>query len=717
MMVDFLVLVLQEIWYILKEASIFLLFGFALAGVLAVVVPAKTLMRFFGTGKVKSVLWGSVIGAPLPLCSCGVLPTALGLRRQGATKGATVSFLISTPETGVDSISLTYALMDPIMTIFRPVAAVTTAITAGLSVNFLGGSKADQAGAEAPDACCDNGEGHDHGRQAPAAAEMAAGPARANLDRTMRAIYRYAFRDLFDEITYWLVLGIVLSGVIAAALPADIFERYLNDPLAAMLVMLVIGIPLYTCASAATPVMATLVLKGLNPGAALVFLLAGPATSLSSISVIAKFLGVRVLTLYLASIAVVSLVAGFTLDWTYRALAIDPRAVFGTATSFVPEPLKVAGGLALIALLVLSMRGTRVPAEWLWLRDRLARISGITLTARRLQLGALTALLLLYLSSGLFSVQPGEVGVRTRFGAIVAPDLAPGLHYRLPWPFESHQIVATDLVRRVEFGFRSGAADLGARTLARGRLTVGGPSNPVPNAIQAPGTWFEQQSVPEEAFLLAGDGNLIDLRFSVQYRVRDALTFAYRLGEPEALVRSLTLTALRGIVATSSIDAIYTIERGAIEQRAKQRVQALLDGYGAGIELLSLRLLYVHPPQEVHDAFRDVASAQENKLRTINRARTFAVEDVNLAEGEAAAVIEEALAFKEARILRADGEAAGFGLQVDAYRRAPGLTHFRLQLETIEAVLPGVQKFVRPGADDLKDLDLWLLEPLGAAAK
>jgi Cd2+/Zn2+-exporting ATPase len=355
--------------------------------------------------------------------------------------------------------------------------------------------------------------------------------------------------------------------------------------------------------------------------------------------------------------------------------------------------------------------------ESLWLRDRLAELSGMGLTPMRLKIGALIALVLLYLSSGLFSVQPGEAGIRTRFGAIVAPDLTPGLHYRLPWPFESHQIVATDLVRRVEFGFRSGAADLGARTLARGRLTVGGPSNPVPNAIQAPGAWFEQQSVPEEAFLLAGDGNLIDLRFSVQYRVRDALAFAYRLGEPEALVRSLTVTALRGIVATSSIDAIYTIERGAIEQRAKQRVQALLDGYGAGIELLSLRLLYVHPPKEVHDAFRDVASAQENKLRTINRARTFAVEDVILAEGEAAAVIEEALAFKEARILRADGEAAGFDLQVDAYRRGPGLTRFRLQLETIEAVLPGVQKFVRPGAADLKDLDLWLLEPLGAAAK
>jgi HflK protein len=727
-MIDFLLQVTLQIWWILKEAAIFLLFGFALAGVLAVVVPARTMLRFFGTGKVKSVLWGAVIGAPLPLCSCGVLPTALGLRRQGATKGATVSFLVSTPETGVDSISLTYALMDPIITIFRPVAAVATAITAGLSVNFLGGREHEPAKARPPEAapaadeCCDNGHAHAHphahARHQLEASESGVGISPAGVHRTVRDIYRYAFRDLLDEIAYWLVLGIVLSGVIAAALPPDIFERYLNNPFAAMLLMLVIGIPLYTCASAATPVMATLVLKGLNPGAALVFLLAGPATSLSSVTVLLKFLGVRAVALYLASIAVVSLLAGFTLNWTYQALAIDPRAIFGTATSFIPEPLKVAGGLFLIGLLLLSLRRTPVPAEWLWLRDRFAHLSGIGLTARRLQAGAVIALLLLYLSSGLFSIQPGEVGVRARFGEIVAPDLPPGLHYRMPWPFESHRIIATDLVRRVELGFRSEAAvDLGARTQARNRLTVGGPSNPVPNAIKATGFWFEKQSVPEEAFLLAGDGNLIDLRFSVQYRVQDAVAFAYRMAEPDALVRSLILAALRGIIATSSIDAVYTTERGAVEQRVRERVQARLDDYGAGIELLSVRLLYVHPPQEVHDAFRDVASAQEDKLRTINRASTFAVEEVNQAQGEAAARIEEALSFKEARILRADGDAAGFSLKVEAYRRAPELTRFRLQLEALEAAMPGVQKLIRPGADDLKDFDLWLLEPLGGVQK
>ena len=239
----------------------------------------------------------------------------------------------------------------------------------------------------------------------------------------------------------------------------------------------------------------------------------------------------------------------------------------------------------------------------------------------------------------------------------------------------------------------------------------------MPNAIKAQGFWFEMQSVPEESFLLAGDGNFIDLRFSVQYRVTDPVAFAYELAEPEALVRSLTQAALRALVGTSSIDAVYTTERGAAERRVRDRVQELLDDYEAGIELLSVRLLYVHPPSEVHDAFRDVASAQEDKLRTINRAQTFAVEGVNQAEGEAAAMVEQALAFRDERVRRAAGDASGFDIKHDAYRLAPELTRFRLQLETIEAVLPGVRKFVRPGADDVEELDLWLLEPPGAGTR
>src|SRR4051794_10847769 len=141
-MIDVLLQVLLEIWEILEEASVFLLFGFLLAGTLAVLVPKGLFTRLLGTGKAKSVLWASVIGIPLPLCSCGVLPTALGLRRQGATSGATVAFLIATPETGIDSISLTYALTDPILTVARPLAGVLTALAAGFATNFLGAARA-----------------------------------------------------------------------------------------------------------------------------------------------------------------------------------------------------------------------------------------------------------------------------------------------------------------------------------------------------------------------------------------------------------------------------------------------------------------------------------------------------------------------------------------------------------------------------------------------
>jgi regulator of protease activity HflC (stomatin/prohibitin superfamily) len=146
-------------------------------------------------------------------------------------------------------------------------------------------------------------------------------------------------------------------------------------------------------------------------------------------------------------------------------------------------------------------------------------------------------------------------------------------------------------------------------------------------------------------------------------------------------------------------------------------VQRHLDGAGAGIEMVTVRLLYVHPPEEVHGALRDVASAQEDKLRTVNRARTFAVEKVQPGRGEAAAMVQEALAFRDEQILQTRGEAAGFGLQADAYRAAPDLTTFRLQLEAIEEVLPGTRKIVRPGERDVEQSDLWLLEPLGGETR
>jgi HflK protein len=456
-------------------------------------------------------------------------------------------------------------------------------------------------------------------------------------------------------------------------------------------------------------VAAALVLKGLNPGAALVYLLTGPATSMASLSVLLRFLGGRIVAIYLASIAVCALLAGLALNWLYAYLGIDPRASFGAATAIVPEWLKIVAALLLIGLLVASLRRTQMPGEWNWLRDRLAAATGVRVSARRLAAVGLATAAVLYAGSGLFMVQPGEVGLGLRFGRIVGAQLPPGLHYRLPWPFGAHTIVPRERVQRIEYNPVSRPQPLPV-VVPPSRTGWG----PVPGTTEPKSTWFQKEAVPDDLLLLTGDGNLIDLRWAVQYRIDDAVAYAFHIAEPEIFVRSASLDALRGVVARISIDEVYTAARSGVEQRVAQAIQSSLTRAGAGIRVLSFHLLYVHAPSEVHDAFRDVASAQEDKLRTINRAHTFAVETVNQAQGEAAAMMEQALAFKEQQVLHAQGDAQAFQLRLGAYRKAPELTRFRLQLEAIEATLPGLSKFVTPDAKDVQDFDMWLLRPVGA---
>src|SRR3954471_2178636 len=458
-MTEFLLRWVWETWIIFKQASVFLLFGFLVAGLLAVCVPEKLLSKLFRTGKIKSVLWAATVGAPLPLCSCGVVPAALALKRQGATPGATVAFLIATPETGADSVSLTYALMDPLVTVFRPVAAVVTALTAGLLTNLFGERKHAEEHGHILQGISGSAALHAHGTaghvHAPVAAPIS-GPDSSRAARAWRVLQRvnhYAFGQLLDDIGYWIVLGIVLSGLIAAALPPAFFERYLGSELVSMLVMLLVGVPIYVCASEATPLAAALVLKGLNPGAALVFLLVGPATNIGSLVPLTRFFGARIMAIYLGAIVSVALLAGFALNAIYRTWGIDPRATFGTATGLLPEWLKVTGALLLLVLLVLSMRRAPVPVEWVWLRDRFAHVSGLRIPATKLAGIATAVAAVLYAASGFIAVQPGEVGMRTRFGEIVSPALQPGLHYRMPWPFEGHRVVRKDEVQRIEFGF------------------------------------------------------------------------------------------------------------------------------------------------------------------------------------------------------------------------------------------------------------------------
>ena len=576
------------------------------------------------------------------------------------------------------------------MTVFRPVAAFLTAVVAGIATNLWGvphGAGAEAGGPSAAEAAPDAALGHD--------VHLPHGGAEA-----ARRVFTYAFRDLLDEMAHWLVVGIVLAAIVAVLLPASLIERYLGGGLSTMLAMLLIGIPIYTCASASTPIAAALVLKGLNPGAALVFLLSGPATNVGTIVVLLKFLGRRVVAIYLVSIAVVSVLAGYALNWIYSRWEVNPAATFGKAGGFVPEPVKIAAAVVLTGLLISSLWRTPVPEEWGRLSDRLAGLIGFRLTARRLGVPAAAALVVLYLGSGFFAVSPGQVAVTTRFGRIVAPELGPGLHYRWPWPVGEHRMIQRDLVRRIEVGFRTEPRrDTLERALARD-LTLAGPRFPVPPAGTT-GFWFQKERVPDEALLLTGDENIIEIGFTAQYRVQDPVAFAYTVADPESVVRNVTMAALRATVATMKVDGVYSTERGAIEARVLRDAQALLDAYR----------VRVHMVAEVHGAFRDVASAQEDKAHIIDRASAFAREAVNLAEGDAAAMVQSALAFREQKILEAEGDALAFSLREKEYRRAPDVTRFRLHLETLEEALPPAQKILRPVGRDVKEFDLWLLQP------
>ena len=335
--------ILFETWHLLTDSSVYILFGLLVAGLLKMFLSTETVVRHLGEGRFSSVFKAAFFGIPIPLCSCGVLPAAASLKKQGANTGATAAFLISTPESGVDSISITYALLDPIMTVARPLVAFLTAITAGISENLLNpprkAAPQDDALSCAVDNCCDGQDcpPEDHANHHGIAERLSAG-------------IRYAGGELWTDLAGWFFVGLLLAGIITALVPEDLIGSYLGGGLMSMLLMLVLGIPLYICATASTPIAAALILKGVSPGAALVFLLVGPATNIASLSVVVGFLGRRATAIYLAAIAGVSVAAGLTLDLVYRTLGMEARAAVGQAAEIIPPPVQAAGAIILIAL-------------------------------------------------------------------------------------------------------------------------------------------------------------------------------------------------------------------------------------------------------------------------------------------------------------------------------------------------------------------------------
>lgn len=316
-----------DLWKTLCEMSPYLLLGFLIAGFLSVLISPETVEKHLGGRGFWPVFKASLLGVPLPLCSCGVIPVAASLRRHGSSKGATAAFLISTPQTGVDSIAVTYGMLGPIFAIFRPVAAFISGLIGGWLIEATDQKENAPSHTKACDGeCC------------------ASGPPRNRL----LAALRYGFVVLPRDIARPLFFGLLIAGVISALVPSTFFSNEIGNRFVQMLIMMAFGIPLYVCATASVPIAAAMILKGISPGAALVFLMTGPATNAATIATIWKTMGKRAASIYLAVVAGTALASGLIMDSLFTPGKITSTQMIH---HMLPAWLQTASAILVIIML------------------------------------------------------------------------------------------------------------------------------------------------------------------------------------------------------------------------------------------------------------------------------------------------------------------------------------------------------------------------------
>jgi HflK protein len=687
-MFSFVINLVKEIFVLYYEAAIYILFGFTLAGLIRVFFRSSTIHTYLGKEKYKAIFRSSLFGIPLPLCSCSVLPTAMSLRKSGANKGATTSFLISTPEVGIDSIMLTYGLMGGVMAFFRPLAAFLTAVTAGLLIEY-----AEKGTEYVPAESTPEIEGdieHEKDGVKCADGEKALPKFQQMSYSDMRALWKesfgYAFGDLFHEISWWLVFGFVLSGIITVTIPDVVFTKFLSGNFA-LFVMLIVGIPMYVCASSSTPIAAAMLIKGLSPGAAIVFLLAGPATNLGSIMILKKFLGKRTLAIYIATIVVMTLLFGFLINAFYPDHTFPVKEFFNPIAAGNLSYIKLLASILLFSLIVRSFMKSAIPKEWIHYNDFLYELTHFKFT--KFNTTALIGLFVLaaYLSTCLLIVQPGQLGFIRRFGKIERPNLTPGIYLHFPFPIDKGEVFSVTKIRKINIGFEEEK----------------GTEVPV---------YQTGEEENKEALLITGDENIINVNYAVQYDIQPQMAFKslYLISELDNIIKSITIEHMIKTIGSYPIDAVYTTERPAIEERVRQLVQEELDRLEIGVRILQINLVYVHAPRKVHYYFRDVASAQEDINTSINLAEVYATEKVNLSKGKGEQIINEGEGNKKTMINTAQGESESFELQRQTFTLAPDLTRLRLYLETLEEVLPGLRKYIKPPRGKIDNIDIYMLD-------
>lgn len=313
-------------WLVLGEMAPYLLFGFLVAGVLSVFISPEFVERHLGGRGIWPVVKASAFGVPLPLCSCGVIPVAASIRRHGAGRGATTAFLISTPQTGVDSILATLSLLGPVFAVYRPVAALLSGILGGAIVSATDNNGASTGPKEkCTEACC------------------SAEPGRGRIGRAIA----YGFVTLPRDIGRTLLVGLAIAALISAVVPEGYFSSLVPRGPLQILVLMMVGVPVYICATASIPVAANLIVAGVSPGAAFALLMTGPATNAATVATVWKVLGKRTCLIYLATMAVAAFAGGMLLDGIVSARDVQE----GMRHGWMPEWVKVVSAVALLGVL------------------------------------------------------------------------------------------------------------------------------------------------------------------------------------------------------------------------------------------------------------------------------------------------------------------------------------------------------------------------------
>jgi hypothetical protein len=712
------------LYSIFTQTAPFIILGLILVGWIAIIIPVDKIRLYLGENNLRSALYAALFGLPLPVCSCSSIPIALGLKEKEASRESILSFLVSAPETSIDTIVFSWGIMGPLFAIIRPVTAfITSMFTAAVSIAERTDKNDDRHcySASKTTACNQNSQTSglfDHAvglkgllsslkysllflaSKLPLLKRRVTYNKEENkipFNTLVKRASNYGFVYTLDNLSIWFIIGLITSALIAAFLPDDIFGSIPGGRITEIIFMLIIGIPMYVCSFESTPIAAVLIMKGLSPGAALVFLLAGPATNLSTLIMLFKFFGRKFVSLYLSGIAIVSVTAGLLLNLFAEKTGYSYRInLFAKRASTQWRIITAVSSILLLIMLIMSIR--RLPWQSYLKKVKSTRATLGRSLRRSIAVGIILSSASIYLASGFFTVAPGMEAFCFTFGRLSRAGIQEGIHYCLPVPFGKAEQHPVRSIHSIEIGYT-----LTPEVLQRWKTGI------LPKLEESWDSFFTNyNSDSSSSNYLLGDENQIEAKFSIHYTIKDPVSYYYRIKDNKRFIALAGENILRQSLAEMTIDDVLTTARKKITDIISADLQILLDSWNTGAEITSINIVDLHPPAETVSSFREVASAMEDRQTIIHEAYSRRESSLPAARGQSAKILEEAKALGCEMQLEAESAAVSFSLLSENNSRFPEETEFRLYLDSMKKNLAGRKKLILPaGTSTVENLNLW----------